>query len=789
MTTPEPVNGLVSAAFADDELVFSDVPGQIPGVEGPRFGRIESWPADCVRRPANRARGEWKLVLPPDVLWNLRIREVLFCLLHPTHRRLRDAGIFLGQRKWSVATAVTRSQALRLLAKWAVDQNMPEDLGDWTDGDWQAFIDHRSTSVGSSNLQTSVLAVRHVIRFSPVLTGTSAVQDPWPGQSAMQVANVERSDDLATESIDPEVWWPLLRAAWAYINRFAPAILDQRDREAELRDTTPVRAILRPGQITALLDDWLADPANSIPVSDRDARLNTKGMPLWTAVSRAVTSGRSENIFDLTRHSRAGARGTLRREKVIQAAQEPGRTYPVHPRYGVKDDHTVTTAPYRSAESVDAVVLAWLEDPAHLIPVHAPKPKTSRGTPGEPVWRALERSIYGNAGGMRNLIGQTAGGQRRRGWILQAATDPARRYVQAAEAASQLRMIRAACYIFVAALSLMRDSEIQEIRRGALTQHYGAPALASRKVKKDSSRPRAHWWIIECVAQAIAVAERLSWHEEYLFAPLIGVGDPGARSADSVGIKAASDIDVFIATVNATRDLTGLEEIPAATVRPHMFRKTMSIIAAQEPDGEIGLGIQLKHAARRAMANTTTLAYGKVDAKWAKEFDTQLQTAAAHKLTHLLKARRGGQIVAVGPGAARFHAGLDRVNAVIEQSAELRAQVADERLEITLLRDEFADLHLGTVNHCMWNAPTAECQNQLPEEQRGQAPLLGACQPSRCRNSVLTLSNERIWRMEEIDLVKFLKMKLSKPLREQALARLAEVRSTNTHFDKLKGST
>ncbi|MFI6859610.1 hypothetical protein ACIBKZ_06830 [Streptomyces sp. NPDC050421] len=214
----------------------------------------------------------------------------------------------------------------------------------------------------------------------------------------------------------------------------------------------------------------------------------------------------------------------------------------------------------------------------------------------------------------------------------------------------------------------------------------------------------------------------------------------------------------------------------------------MSIIAAQEPDGEIALGLQLKHAARRAMANRTTLAYGRPDAKWVKEFDNQLQVAAAKKLVALLQARRAGQTIAVGPGAARFHAGLDKVNDVIERSTVLRAQLADERLEITLLRDEFADLRLGTVNHCLWNAPTAECQNQLPPDQRGQIPLLGACQPARCRNSVLTLTHERIWRMEEADLVSLLKKKLSKPRREQALARLAEVRSATTQFDKMRES-
>ncbi|MFI9723788.1 hypothetical protein ACIHFE_29710 [Streptomyces sp. NPDC052396] len=214
----------------------------------------------------------------------------------------------------------------------------------------------------------------------------------------------------------------------------------------------------------------------------------------------------------------------------------------------------------------------------------------------------------------------------------------------------------------------------------------------------------------------------------------------------------------------------------------------MSIIASQQPDGEIALGIQLKHAARRARANGLTGAYGRLDAKWAKEFDTQLQTAAAQKLVSLLKARHRGEIVAAGPGAARFHAALDQVNDVINQNPELRAQVADERLQITLLRDEFANLHLGAINHCLWNAPTAECQNQLPPEQRGQEPLLGACQPSRCRNSVLTLAHERIWRLDKDQLMALLNTKLSKPRRELVESRLAEVRTGITQIEKLKVS-
>ncbi|MFJ8510167.1 hypothetical protein [Streptomyces avermitilis] len=37
----------------------------------------------------------------------------------------------------------------------------------------------------------------------------------------------------------------------------------------------------------------------------------------------------------------------------------------------------------------------------------------------------------------------------------------------------------------------------------------------------------------------------------------------------------------------------------------------------------------------------------------------------------------------------------------------LRAQIADEQAEAALLATQFSNLHLGTVNHCMFDAPQA----------------------------------------------------------------------------------
>lgn len=762
MTSPARPLALKSATFADHELVYADLPGQIPGAVGPTFGRTDMWPADNVRRPANTVKAAWRCDLPDDPPWNLLVREVAFCMLHPTHTALQKTGIFLPPGKWGVRTTGQCCLHLALLRTWAVEQDMPDDLGLWEAADWQAFIDSRSQQTEPGTVRKVVSAVRHLIMFSPVLTGVPSLDDPWPGKSSAQVAKSVWTDELSTPAIPPEVWWPLLRAAWAYIDRFAADILAERDRrQSELAARPPSQT-----DNDRELEQWLAHPSTSIPLNARDRGRALRGEVNWLRASMLATNGRTRVLF-----AAENRLGLKRRQRVPVWLAETGRSHtgPVRvPSFAPPAEERLTHN--------DRVLREWLDNSDNLIPVHPVDDQVAWA--GEPNWTELARLVYGQPSNVFGH-GSKARAEQRRQWVCEVARDLNRTI--ATDHGLNLRMLRAACYVFVAALTAMRDSEIHEIERGALTQYYGAPTLASRKVKGDDSRPRGYWWIIEPVARAIAVAEQLTWHDTRVFTAVTALAGGGDG-----GFDAARDIDDFIGTVNANREHTGLEEIPEALVRPHMFRHTMSIIAAQEPDGEIALGLQLKHAARRAMANRTTLAYGKPDARWAKEFDNQLQVAAAKKLVSLLQARRAGHIIAAGPGAARFHAGLDKVNDVIEQSAALRAQIADERLEITLLRDEFADLHLGTVNHCLWNAPTAECQNQLPPDQRGQAPLLGACQPSRCRNSVLTLAHEPIWRMEEADLVSLLKGKLSKPRREQALTRLAEVRSATAQFDKMR---
>ncbi|MFC9740527.1 hypothetical protein ACFVKC_21705 [Streptomyces noursei] len=791
MTTPAPTHAsrpVRSSYFRDDEAVFDATPGRIPGRIGPEFSRTDEWPLDCVQRPANKQFAQWKCRFPTDPLWNLTARELAFAMSNPTHRALRDAGLFLKIGKWAPATVIADCRRLGVLARWADERGLPGDLAAWAPQDWQDFIDDRASKNKPNTVSNYVGTVRHLVALAPVLTAAGTLADPWPGQSTRQIAETSGGAGLTTQPIPPGTWWPLLRAAWAWVDRIGPQILDRREQDAERAATRPaLPAGYRTGPVVdTMLDAWLADPARVIPISSRPRSGRPAGTPAWSVMSLAVT-GDNTSIFCLSGSGKG--RAAARRAKV-QALIDQGRTALVDPDGGAGEllgvEPTRNRAERRGSrtafqQAIDDEVDRWLKNPANLVPVH---PRRGQPSPAiEPVWKFLSTLVFGRRQFAAFETNHPAVAARKER-VRQIVQDPARRMPFDNRGLNELRMIRAACYVFITALSAMRDSEVQEIRRGALTQHYGAPAIASTLVKGRVNKPREHWWIIEPVAQAVALAERLSRHETHIFASLASPARANGLDG-SKGFTPHMDIDVFIQHVNDTAAQTGLEPIPDALVRPHMFRKTMSVITRQEPDGEIANGLQLKHAARRALANAVTAAYGQADKQWAKEFNTELETAAAERLVAMLRTRRRGQMVAIGPGSTRLHAGLDKVNDQLHQQRTLRANPADDRLEVTLMRDEFADLHLGTINHCLWNQATAECQNALPEQQRGNQPLLGACQPARCRNSVLTIKHAPIWRLEEQDLTQRLTTKLPAPRRALIENRLADVQAVTTHFDQL----
>lgn len=171
------------------------------------------------------------------------------------------------------------------------------------------------------------------------------------------------------------------------------------------------------------------------------------------------------------------------------------------------------------------------------------------------------------------------------------------------------------------------------------------------------------WWVSEPVVQAIKTAEQIALQPDRIFGSIRG-GD----IRDLRGFDVHDEIQRFIQWVNATAVDKGLEPISDVRIAPHRFRRTMAVITANEPDGEIALGITLKHNATRALANATTSGYGAPTAAWAREFGHEAQNATAAELVSEWSQHAEGQRISRGPGAAAFNTGLDHVTSQYAQS-------------------------------------------------------------------------------------------------------------------------
>lgn len=470
-----------------------------------------------------------------------------------------------------------------------------------------------------------------------------------------------------------------------------------------------------------------------------------------------------------------------------------------HDIFAAADEWSALERPREERSAVrdpDDAIETWLAAAGSAVPLH--RMSAGRFTEGEIHWTLL--SLLVSDGHSKHLFSETTRSEVRRrrervahaietgevstarGGLPSKITDVQRAdgstgpWIDGFDPAtirSQLKVLRNACYVFCAALTMMRDSELLSIRRGALTTFYGAPAVASQLRKGKRGTHRRNWWIIEPVAQAISVAERLA----------VGpaVFGTSRRSQKNEGQLETFDrhdeLKKLIPQLNALGQDAGLEPIPHFHLAPHMFRRTMAVITAQQPDGEVALGIQLKHAARRAVANGTTSGYASETPEWAAEFEHELQEAVASRLVGTWSSDSVDDLRLAGAGAQRFRDELANVE------ADSAVKVGDERALRTLLRDRFSTLRWGTINHCLGDLEQAACLKGLPAEAAAGGVMPNRCSPAACRNSVVTDEHAPVWIAEERDLVAKLRDRSMAPHnREQLEAELRDVRQITRRF-------
>ncbi|WP_409048335.1 hypothetical protein AB2L57_06215 [Microbacterium sp. HA-8] len=452
----------------------------------------------------------------------------------------------------------------------------------------------------------------------------------------------------------------------------------------------------------------------------------------------------------------------------------------------------------RAVRDPDDAIETWLVAAGSTVPLH--RMSAGRFTEGEIHWTLL--SLLVSDGHSKHLFAETSRSEVRRrreriaraidageistarGGLRSKITDVRKAdgstgpWIDGFDPATirvQLKVLRNACYVFCAALSMMRDSELLSIKKGALTTFYGAPAVASQLRKGKRGTHRRNWWIIEPVAQAISVAERLAVGE--------AVFGSSRRSQKSEGQLVTFDrhdeLKKLIPQLNDIGREAGFEPIPHFHLAPHMFRRTMAVITAQQPDGEVALGIQLKHAARRAVANGTTSGYASETPEWAAEFEHELQEAVASRLVGMWSSDSVDDIKLAGAGAQRFRDEL--VNATAE--VDIAVKVGDERTLRTLLRDRFSTLRWGTINHCLGDPEQAACLKGLSAEAAASGVIPNRCKPTTCGNSVVTDEHAPVWVAEERDLVAKLRDRsMASHNREQLEAELKDVRKITRRF-------
>ncbi|MET7928311.1 hypothetical protein ABZT43_30865 [Streptomyces sp. NPDC005349] len=682
-----------ASLFRADEPVIQSHP-LLEGARSPAFGDTACWDLNgIVRRPPSLASAGFRVIFRDlDGRWNLLAREMAMIWFNPRHPAVLARGMHLPPDPGAPHTVSQRIGHLRALHAYGASRHFPSWVGDWSDDDFKAYIEHRCGQGEAASAMGHVHVIKSLHRFRGTLVGGGLARDPWPDTSTNAVVNQPTSPAVKTRAIRPETWFPLVRAAWTYIHELGPDILRALDCWRRLRaDARPMTT----ADADACFAAWLADPASKVPVHRH------KGQPSvnWQLLTFLVGIESPRMHFFTTQRPV----GLARRAAAEQLVAE-GR--------------------------VCSNLIDGLRE--------ATRPDGSLGP-----WHD--------------------GLQPRELWVECIA-------------------LRNACFIFVAALSMMRNCEIREITKDDLTEYYGTPAVKSIKRKLDPDLPTVHWWITAPVAEAIKIAGHLSLHDTLAFAAVA----PRFRGE---GFTSQTGIDRFIQHVNRYRHRTGLEEIPPGKVTPHMFRRTMAMLTRDFPGSEIAVGMQLKHAATRALANRSTQGYTDHDPSWARLLDTAINERRIHRLRDLFDADSRGETIGYGPGADHMR---EAFAAVRERAEALRASGKARRgdilVEHSLLKRTRLSIRFGKLNHCTLdenNPVGAKCleDTTIPPGHRG--PLIDRCQPARCSNSIIAPEHLPIWRTEHTSLTK-LRNLLALPTNRKALIdqQLRDVEIALTRVDE-----
>jgi hypothetical protein len=245
--------------------------------------------------------------------------------------------------------------------------------------------------------------------------------------------------------------------------------------------------------------------------------------------------------------------------------------------------------------------------------------------------------------------------------------------------------------------------------------------------------------VVGQVVEAIAVLERLAPPDAKLFNSAAAKVEQTHGQVPQLGAL----FRAFIAWQNEHGAGAGLPPIPDVDGRQwplslRQFRRTLARQLAFKPHGTIAAKVHLKHVE----AAITEGYFGPVGASasaFLRERDELAQDAREDNYLRRFEQWRNGEPIA-GGASRKLIREFEDVAAAFQGTAE-----PDERRLQRLIRKRSGLLHIGPINDCHFTDPRqARCLKARGIED-ADAPLIAACQPSKCANAVVTPEHQQLW--------------------------------------------
>ncbi|MFC5667640.1 hypothetical protein ACFP3U_32315 [Kitasatospora misakiensis] len=308
------------------------------------------------------------------------------------------------------------------------------------------------------------------------------------------------------------------------------------------------------------------------------------------------------------------------------------------------------------------------------------------------------------------------------------------------------RLLAAACYIVVAYLSGMRDSEVKHLAGGCLSKAATEDGHTYRrrvtslafKGEQDVRGAEAHWIVGEPVERAIRIMERLVPDgNQRLFSVL--ASSPHYRRTDpnrsKTSTQTVTDLRSFIDWINDYCMAHGrTDSIPQVNGRPwpittRQFRRTLAWFIARRPGGSIAGAIQYRHLSVQMFEGYA----GTSESGFRPEVEAEQALARGEQLLDL--AAVGEHHRLTGPAGAEAELRL----AEFARHADFLGKVVTDpvRLKRLMARHD-PHIYPGSFVTCVHVPDRALCRRA---EDGADGPSLPDCQPLRCRNVALNTDN------------------------------------------------